>query len=480
MTQITSMFIQSLQSNKYNGFIRQNRSFILAFVKVTDIFIIISLYIYYLDIFDESIAKEKIAVLLCSTLTYEFFATINNLYSTPRGARFLLIIKNIFTAWVASVFIVLAFTSFTNGIENHKLHSLFYWLLTTPIFLSGWHLIVRLILVLLRKSGRNARRTAIAGATSLGLDIAHIITQQSWMGYNLMGFFDDRKPSGNRINNKIDLVGGFDEMINLAKQNKLDVIFITLPMCSEKRIKSILDELSDTSTVVYFIPNFFVFDLLGSKIENFNGLPAVCVYNTPHSDIDGFSKRLLDIVLSLIILAVIALPMLIIAIGVKLSSPGPVFFLQHRYGFRGEEIQVWKFRTMRVCEDGAVVKQATQGDPRITPFGQFLRRTSLDELPQFINALQGRMSIVGPRPHAVAHNELYRGQIKGYMLRHNVKPGITGLAQIRGFRGETDTLDKMEGRVHSDLEYIQNWSVWLDLEIVFLTIFKGFTDKNAY
>ena len=474
------MFIQSLQSNKHNGFIRQNRSFILAFVKVTDIFIIISLYIYYLDIFDENIAKEKIAVLLCSTLTYEFFATINNLYSVPRGARFLFIIKSIFTAWVASVFVVLAFTSFVEVIQNYELHSLFFWLLTTPIFLSGWHLTVRLILVLLRKTGRNSRRTAIAGATSLGLDIAHIISKQSWMGYTLAGFFDDRKPVNNRIPAQADLSGSFEDMINLAKQNKLDVIFITLPMRSERRIKSILDELGDTSVVVYFIPNFFVFDLLGSKIENFNGLPAVCVYDTPHSGIDGFAKRMLDIILSLIILTVIALPMLIIAIGVKLSSPGPVFFIQRRYGFRGEEIPVWKFRTMRVCEDGAEVKQATQGDPRITPFGQFLRRTSLDELPQFINTLQGRMSIVGPRPHAVAHNEFYRGQIKGYMLRHNVKPGITGLAQIRGFRGETDTLDKMEGRVHADLEYIQNWSVWMDLEIVFLTVFKGFTDKNAY
>lgn len=474
------MFIRSLQRNKYNGFIKQNRSFILAFVKVTDITIIISLYSYYLGIFGQSVPIQKITTLLCAILAFEFFATVNNLYSTPRGARFLFIIKNIFTAWVASVFIVLAFAGFSNTIEDRQLHALFFWLLTTPMFLCAWHLTVRLILVLLRRSGRNTRRTAIVGATSLGLDIAQIITRQSWMGYSLLGFFDDRKSNNKRVNEEIDLTGNFREMITLAKQNKLDVIFVTLPMCSEKRIKSILDELSDTSVVVYFIPNFFVFDLLGSKIENFNGLPAVCVYNTPYSDIDGFSKRLLDIVLSLLILAIIAIPMLMIAIGVKLSSPGPVFFIQRRYGFRGEEIQVWKFRTMRVCEDGAVVKQATQGDPRITPFGRLLRRTSLDELPQFINALQGRMSIVGPRPHAVAHNELYRGQIKGYMLRHNVKPGITGLAQIRGFRGETATLDKMEGRVHSDLEYIQNWSVWLDLEIIFLTLFKGFTDKNAY
>jgi putative colanic acid biosynthesis UDP-glucose lipid carrier transferase len=172
--------------------------------------------------------------------------------------------------------------------------------------------------------------------------------------------------------------------------------------------------------------------------------------------------------------------MLIIALGVKLSSSGPVLFVQTRYGLRGEEICVWKFRTMSVCEDGLIVNQATQNDPRITKLGQFLRRTSLDELPQFFNVLQGRMSIVGPRPHAVVHNEFYRGQIRLYMLRHNVKPGITGLAQIRGFRGETDTLKKMEDRIHSDLEYIKTWSIWLDLEIFLVTIFKGFLNRNAY
>ena len=176
----------------------------------------------------------------------------------------------------------------------------------------------------------------------------------------------------------------------------------------------------------------------------------------------------------------IAIPMMVIATGVKLTSKGPVFFKQTRYGMDGEKIKVWKFRTMTVTEDGDTVTQAQKNDSRITPFGGFLRRTSLDELPQFFNSLGGSMSIVGPRPHAVAHNEQYRAQIQGYMLRHKVKPGITGLAQINGFRGETDTLDKMQGRVHYDLKYIQNWSLLLDIEIIFLTIFKGFVGKNAY
>ena len=172
--------------------------------------------------------------------------------------------------------------------------------------------------------------------------------------------------------------------------------------------------------------------------------------------------------------------MIVIAIGVKLSSRGPIIFRQQRYGWRGDKIDVWKFRTMRVAEVGADVIQVTKSDPRVTRFGAFLRHRSLDELPQFINVLQGRMSIVGPRPHALVHNEQYRKLIHGYMLRHKVRPGITGLAQVKGWRGETEVLDKMEKRVEYDLVYIQNWSLWLDLKIILMTVFVGFTSKSAY
>jgi putative colanic acid biosynthesis UDP-glucose lipid carrier transferase len=209
-------------------------------------------------------------------------------------------------------------------------------------------------------------------------------------------------------------------------------------------------------------------------------IPTVSIHETPFYGVDGWVKRVEDIVLSSVILALIAIPMLIIATGVKFSSPGPVIFRQRRYGLSGQEIEVWKFRSMTVCENGDDVRQATKCDPRITAFGAFLRRTSLDELPQFINVLQGRMSIVGPRPHAIAHNEEYRKLISGYMLRHKVKPGITGWAQINGWRGETESLDKMRNRVEHDLTYIRNWSLWLDIKIILVTALKGFCGKNAY
>ena len=194
----------------------------------------------------------------------------------------------------------------------------------------------------------------------------------------------------------------------------------------------------------------------------------------------GVVKRFEDFVLSLFAIILTSPIMFIIAVAVKLTSLGPVIFKQKRYGLDGKEIKVYKFRSMTVCEDGADVPQAKRCDSRITPFGAFLRKTSLDELPQFINVLQGRMSVVGPRPHAVAHNEQYRKQIRSYMLRHKVKPGITGWAQVNGWRGETDMLAKMENRVKDDLFYIENWSLWFDIKIIWLTVWKGLVNRNAY
>lgn len=239
-------------------------------------------------------------------------------------------------------------------------------------------------------------------------------------------------------------------------------------------------ELTDTTCSVLLIPDVFTFNILNARTEEVNGVPVVPLFDTPLNGINRILKRLEDIVLASMILLLISPVLLCISIAVKATSPGPVIFRQTRYGMDGKPIKVWKFRSMKVMENDAVVVQATKGDKRITPVGNFLRRTSLDELPQFINVLLGGMSIVGPRPHAVAHNEQYRSLIEGYMLRHKVKPGITGWAQINGWRGETDTLEKMEKRVEFDLEYIREWSLWFDIKIVFLTIFKGFVNKAAY
>ena len=265
-----------------------------------------------------------------------------------------------------------------------------------------------------------------------------------------------------------------------AKTGTYDAIYIALPMRAENKIKALIEELSDSSANVHYVPDIFTFNLMNARMRQIGGIPTISVYDTPFDSFGAFMKRSLDVVLSTFILALIALPMLIIAAAIKIDSSGPAIFKQRRYGLNGDTFWVWKFRTMSALDNGDTVHQARKNDERLTRLGSFLRRSSLDELPQFINVLQGTMSIVGPRPHAVAHNEFYRQEIDQYMLRHIVKPGITGWAQINGLRGETDTAEKMEKRIEFDLHYIRNWSVNLDIKIIFLTFLKGFFNKNAY
>jgi putative colanic acid biosynthesis UDP-glucose lipid carrier transferase len=277
-----------------------------------------------------------------------------------------------------------------------------------------------------------------------------------------------------------ELVGSLSDMSQYVKDNRTDVIFIALPVRHIKRVMDLLDDLRDTTASIYYVPDIFVFDLIQARSGEIHGIPVVAMCETPFYGYRGVAKRLTDVGFSLLILMLL-LPLLVaIAILVKVSSPGPIIFRQRRYGLDGREIAVYKFRTMRVIEDGAQITQASRFDRRITPIGAVLRRSSMDELPQLINVLQGRMSLVGPRPHAVAHNEEYRKLIKGYMVRHKVLPGITGLAQVNGCRGETSQLAQMQARVDFDLDYLRHWSPMLDIKILLLTVVKVFRDDQAY
>ena len=371
-----------------------------------------------------------------------------------------------------------------------------YWSLLLLIGLCGWRVVAREFLHILRSRGYNTRSVAVVGSGNLAVAVANRLVDCSWGGYVIKGFYDDRQEldveaitalETNRRHQgiaddqgRVKVMGNFDDVVAQAERGEVDHVYIALSMRAELRIKELSERLANSTASIYVIPDIFVFELLRAKTINLNGIPAISIVSEPMTGVDGWLKRIEDIVLSTVILAFIALPMLVIAAAVKLTSKGPVFFKQNRYGIDGRAIKVWKFRSMTVCEDGDTVTQATKGDMRITKLGGFLRRTSLDELPQFINVLGGGMSIVGPRPHAVAHNEEYRVQIPGYMMRHKIKPGITGWAQINGWRGETDTLEKMEKRVEFDLYYIRHWSLGWDLKIIFKTIFKGFINENAY
>ncbi len=341
-------------------------------------------------------------------------------------------------------------------------------------------MIFRQFLISIRKKGYNTRSVGIIGLTKRGLDLANEIVNYPESGYKLTAVFDERAPE--RLDGKFlhKLEGGIADGVRLAQEGKIEILFVALPLTNKARIENILKELGDTTVDVHIVPDVFTFNLLHSRMGHVGEIQTISVYDSPMRGGYSIMKRMEDLFLAFSILTVIALPMLIIAAIIKITSPGPVLFKQDRYGMDGKKIKVWKFRSMRVMDNGEVVKQATKNDPRVTKFGAFLRRTSLDELPQFFNVIQGTMSVVGPRPHAVSHNEEYRKKVAYYMLRHKMKPGITGWAQVNGWRGETDTVEKMEMRIKYDLEYIRNWSIWMDFKIVVFTIFRGFVGKNVY
>lgn len=384
------------------------------------------------------------------------------------------------TSWVAtcSLLLLLAYITKTSSIFSRV--AVAGWLLGAPLLMIISRLLLGLFAPLFKRAVQ-PRRAALAGYSESARRFIDSLTASTEPSISVVGlYFSSSAQEGLREKDKPLSKGDLGRLVLDARQGIYDEVYIAMEMSEEDSISQLISELSDCSISVFLIPDIFTINLLASQLYHFEGMPVVSIYDSPMDARDLAIKRAEDVLLSLVFLSVAALPMLLIAVMIKLTSKGPVIFAQSRYGIGGEAIQIWKFRSMTVCEDGDVVVQATKNDSRLTAVGAFLRRTSLDELPQFINVLKGDMSIVGPRPHAVAHNELYRKEIRGYMLRHLVKPGITGWAQVNGWRGETDTLEKMEMRVKYDLEYIKHWSMWFDLKIIAMTIFKGFFHKNAY
>ncbi len=391
-------------------------------------------------------------------------------------------IQDILIAWGLVVGVVLLLGYVTELYEEYSNRVLMAWFISTPAILFLSHILARTLRSKIIKLTNSQRRVVIAGINELGHQLAQRIKDEPHLGIEVMGFFDDRNAT--RLNGCSccgpKLEGGMSDLADYIRQHKIDIIYIALPMSSRPQIMQLLHDLYDTTASTYFVLDIFIFDLIQPRMDTIKGIPVVAITESPFLGVSGVVKKVSDIVMASIILLLLSPLMLLIALGVKLTSPGKVLFKQRRYGLNGEEIRVYKFRSMTVCEDGPTVIQAKKGDQRITPFGAFLRKTSLDELPQFINVLLGDMSIVGPRPHAVAHNELYRKYIKGYMLRHKVRPGITGWAQVHGLRGETETMDKMKARIDYDLDYLRNWSLSLDLWIIIRTAFVIFKQPNAY
>ena len=382
-------------------------------------------------------------------------------------------------AWIMKVALLGLMMIATGTEDQFDRETLIAWALWTPIMLIATHEVLRIVLPRFG-SLKGFRSAVIVGATATGQRLAEMIGEQSYLGIKLFGFFDDRTDERISLPANHAFLGRLADVADYARRERVEAIIVTLPMYQSPRILALLDSLRDTTASIYFAPDIFTFDLIQGRTSDLAGVPIVAVCETPFYGMAAVSKRTLDLVGALVALVLLSPLMIAIAVAVRLTSPGPALFRQRRYGLDGREITVYKFRSMSVMEDAGHVPQASRQDPRVTPLGAFLRRTSLDELPQLINVLQGRMSLVGPRPHAVSHNELYRGMIKGYMIRHKVKPGITGWAQVNGARGETETLEKMETRIDYDLEYLRNWTLRFDIFILARTLFVAFGQDEAY
>jgi putative colanic acid biosynthesis UDP-glucose lipid carrier transferase len=404
------------------------------------------------------------------------------------GAHGLALAGRIGVSWFAVVGVLLMLGYATKSSEIFSRRALFLWFLLTPPFLVAASLGVQQWLRALLVSSRNARSAVIVGSTRMALELARTLHQRPELGLKLRCVFvneeagdkaidDDTSTAIRKIAGAEIRTGG--DIRQYVQARHIDVVFIAR-QTHAPGVAELLNDLRDATSSVYLIPDVSLYDLIQARVGDVDGIPIIALCESPLHGTRGVMKRCTDIVFSVLLLIVAAPLMLLIALAIKLDSPGRVFFRQDRYGLDGERIVVYKFRTMTVTENGDRIVQAKRNDARVTRVGRILRRTSLDELPQLVNVLQGRMSLVGPRPHAVAHNEEYRKLISGYMVRHKVTPGITGLAQVSGCRGETSTVDDMRRRVQYDLEYLRHWCWLLDIKIMLRTLVLLFRDKRAY
>ncbi len=389
-------------------------------------------------------------------------------------------VADVILRWMMMLLVLLAVGYVTKTFTLYPRRVFLTWAAATPVVLIAVTLAMQELRRRFLSNAFESRSAIIAGYNTTSFELARRLKFNRDTRVELAGFFDDRSEDRLGMDGEAKLLGSLSDMSQYVKENRADVIFISLPIRHVKRVMDLLDELRDTTASIYYVPDIFVFHLIQARPSEIHGIPLVAMCETPFYGYRGVVKRVTDVGFSALILLLLLPLLLLIALAIKLSSAGPIIFRQRRYGLDGREIAIYKFRTMRVTEDGEQIRQASKTDSRVTRIGRVLRRSSLDELPQLINVLQGRMSLVGPRPHAVAHNEEYRKLIKGYMLRHKVLPGITGLAQINGWRGETSNLEDMEARVNYDLDYLRHWSPLLDIKILFLTIGKVFRDDKAY
>ncbi len=426
--------------------------------------------------------KYTIAAIAAVPMFY-LFARANHLYQSYRLGGVAQEVQPLLVCW-GSVVAMLLMLGYTLKItHDYSRIALGIWFLATPVALFTLRWVFRRAVMLMRARGYNTRTVFIVGTGEQAVELANAILARPWTGLSLSAFVSDNNQAGTvQLQNGVTriVMASLEQFFEMARNNEVDIAYIALPMHQQQAIDKILNQLGNTTASIFLVPDLHTAEIMQGHWVTVGPVPTVSVVETPILGYDSWIKRIEDIVVASIVLLIMAIPMAVIAVGVKLSSPGPVLYRQKRYGMNCRPITVYKFRSMTVTESDSEFVQATKLDARVTKFGAFLRRTSLDELPQFFNVLDGSMSVVGPRPHAVAHNEAFRGRVHSYTLRHKIKPGITGLAQINGYRGQTETDDSMRSRIHYDIEYIHNWSLWMDLGIILSTPAALLRGENAY
>lgn len=463
-----------LRQKKHSGF-TDNLSLISQALDAVGL-TVVGLICYFLYLHTTSIPSEYTFLFIINALlVLTIFPNFDLYYSWRGKSRWNRSIA-LGYAWLTVLTALIVLTFAIKSSATYSRVWLFSWGTSGLVYLILYRFVFDLILDKLRAQGKNRKKLLVFGAGEVAKHIEQRLRENQEIGFDIAAFIDDNPELVGKTINNIP-VHSSDELIPLLEN--CHELWIALPLRAEKRVLEILHQTRHLTSVIRYIPDIFNFRLLNHSITEIANIPIIEINGTALSPASRILKRIEDIVLSLIIAIIISPVILVVALLIKLTSKGPILYKQERHGFNGKTIKVYKFRSM-YYQEKAEFKQATKNDSRITPIGQFIRRTSIDEFPQFLNVLQGRMSIVGPRPHAVSMNHDYKDKIDNYMQRHKVKPGITGWAQVNGFRGETDTIDKMEKRIEYDLFYIQNWSLFLDLKIIFLTVFKGFIGKNAY
>jgi putative colanic acid biosynthesis UDP-glucose lipid carrier transferase len=415
----------------------------------------------------------------CSILSFLLFPQFE-LYTSWRGRSLSDMFVRLAAAWGVVLLIGLFFSYLIHHVGLASRMWMFYWYAVGVSLLVLYRIGVYYVLRYLRMKGMNNKRVIIVGYGSTGQEMHRRALHQGWTGYDVKAVYADSEDAVRIADPSIRRLETLQDIRDFVDANHVHEIWITLPLVDSPKLQELQFMVRDMLVDIRWVPDVLGLQMLSNRMGNFLGLPVVDLNQPISSGVSGVAKDVFDKVFAACALVMLVPLFAVLAVLIKAGSPGPVLFKQPRMGLNGRPFNVYKFRTMKVHQERNRVTQARRDDPRITPIGAFLRRTSLDELPQFFNVLMGDMSVVGPRPHAIEHNEMYKDLLEMYMLRHRVKPGITGWAQIHGHRGETDTVDKMATRVQFDLQYIQNWSMWMDIRIIVWTAFKGWTGKNAY